>query len=1147
MVVRTTHFRLFATLVAVFMLIVPVLALLGLAAPTGGRVHVDSDTELIVSTRPEGGGTIDWTVTGEAATELRRMILREYNKQNDPRDNTGPTLQLDEVNDFTEDVEDILEDDVTFFGATINSANPASSAQGQSLTVSDVRGLVETTATSTEPIIIYFHFDVQRMEREGTLRLVNNAIAQVLFDVFPNAGFDSNSDQFFHNDETYEPSRWHRTQTESHSGNYAWWCGSNFTGIYVNNSNDAMNTTIDLTLAQQPVLNFWTKHTLRTGDYGVVEVDDGTGWTKVHDINGTSGNWVPVNVSLQAFTGSAVRLRFRFVSDSGGVDLGWYVDDISVFEGNDVDLFHTGFEDLAWAQNWTINANPMGQQWSQYQNVSVTAAEGAYWVSSSPLDLYEPGSDVRMIYNDTFDLRNVWNATLSFSLLHGFYDNSDYGVIEASWDGGTNWEEVIRTNVDGVQYRNYSAGNPWPGATLSFNNYTGNESVKFRFRLRSNATGQSWGWWIDDVAFNVEYNDFFVDDAELSSALWVRDDVAYSGDYWVQTYNADVVEWYIPSDQTYANNLDNTLTTPVLDLSFVKDSQLFFEYRGSSLVGDDLVLEVSRNYSQVWEPLGFTADKDVSDWTEVNVPLTAYLGSSVQIRFRFTSDGSGVSTGYGIRQFRVAGTIYDGEYSHHHWQFYVGLNSFQKQNIEQGKFWMIRTPAGELIIYDVTWSYNDTLTDTVGYSSFNAIENPQIIFTVVFILVSLITYFPKSFLNEYRATIPARYRITTEKVKSIHFMATLFALILFVFYFLAGIGGLFISGIYLYAMGGAFIVISYAVSRSVYRKKTDEEMELYEKRQKALARKEAERAKAGLPKGSTRPVNIAIAAMPTAAEKRAEARTTQCQTCGEIFPMPPEGYEKVICPACGSVATEKKALEQQKKEDEVEAHDIEIYHHKVECPKCQKDIEVENEEINELTCPGCGYLLKVIPKQLEKGFNYLVMDHDPKTAYAIFSSLISEEQPGLCISTSFPAKLRREHGLEHAEVLWLSDTSTDQTTLDPKRLEFEITRTISKFVKEHEGAVMMLDGMEYLVIENGFEKVLKFLKKTSDMASMNQATIVVPISPNAFSEDEMTVLKKEFDTVEDISGDKEKHRRKALGEMHPDMYDRRGRGRGRYR
>ena len=38
-------------------------------------------------------------------------------------------------------------------------------------------------------------------------------------------------------------------------------------------------------------------------------------------------------------------------------------------------------------------------------------------------------------------------------------------------------------------------------------------------------------------------------------------------------------------------------------------------------------------------------------------------------------------------------------------------------------------------------------------------------------------------------------------------------------------------------------------------------------------------------------------------------KNVQCQTCGEIFPQPPEGFDKVICPACGAVATEKKPVE----------------------------------------------------------------------------------------------------------------------------------------------------------------------------------------------------------------------------------------------
>ncbi|MCK4717748.1 MAG: DUF835 domain-containing protein, partial [Thermoplasmata archaeon] len=68
-----------------------------------------------------------------------------------------------------------------------------------------------------------------------------------------------------------------------------------------------------------------------------------------------------------------------------------------------------------------------------------------------------------------------------------------------------------------------------------------------------------------------------------------------------------------------------------------------------------------------------------------------------------------------------------------------------------------------------------------------------------------------------------------------------------------------------------------------------------------------------------------------------------------------------------------------------------------------------------------------------------------------------------------------------------------------------------------EEGVILLDGLEYLIVENGFDTVLKFIKKITDIASMDEATFLVMVDPSSISEDELSVLRKEFDFVEDFS------------------------------
>ncbi len=150
---------------------------------------------------------------------------------------------------------------------------------------------------------------------------------------------------------------------------------------------------------------------------------------------------------------------------------------------------------------------------------------------------------------------------------------------------------------------------------------------------------------------------------------------------------------------------------------------------------------------------------------------------------------------------------------------------------------------------------------------------------------------------------------------------------------------------------------------------------------------------------------------------------------------------------------------------------------------------------------------------LDKGFNYLIYEEKSDIAFKMFSELISSGSPGLCITTLYPQKLKKVYGMEKAQVHWLSDSSGDKDTLSPTRLDFEITRVINKFIKGGGEPVFLLDGMAYLSLENDYDKVRKFIKRINDMASMNDATIMIVINPDSFSKETVAMLEKDFDKI----------------------------------
>ncbi len=83
-------------------------------------------------------------------------------------------------------------------------------------------------------------------------------------------------------------------------------------------------------------LSFWHRYDIEDGwDYGYVQVSAAGGpWQTIASYTGTSLSWNPVNLSLAAFAGQPLRVRFQLVTDTWITEDGWYIDDFVLY-GNE--------------------------------------------------------------------------------------------------------------------------------------------------------------------------------------------------------------------------------------------------------------------------------------------------------------------------------------------------------------------------------------------------------------------------------------------------------------------------------------------------------------------------------------------------------------------------------------------------------------------------------------------------------------------------------------------------------------------------------------------------------------------------------------------------------------------------------------------
>ncbi|MBU7014809.1 MAG: DUF835 domain-containing protein [Theionarchaea archaeon] len=144
---------------------------------------------------------------------------------------------------------------------------------------------------------------------------------------------------------------------------------------------------------------------------------------------------------------------------------------------------------------------------------------------------------------------------------------------------------------------------------------------------------------------------------------------------------------------------------------------------------------------------------------------------------------------------------------------------------------------------------------------------------------------------------------------------------------------------------------------------------------------------------------------------------------------------------------------------------------------------------------------------LEKGTMYLVKGRDVGRSYSLFADWFSKNATGLIITRMSPPRIRTVYNLCEAPTLWLSQKE-DENVLYPTQLH-KLSYIISEAVFDQKDPVILLDGLEYLIVHNKFEPVLKQLYIIREVISRHGGIILIPVDPEAFSEKEMGFLEKE--------------------------------------
>jgi CBS domain-containing protein len=149
---------------------------------------------------------------------------------------------------------------------------------------------------------------------------------------------------------------------------------------------------------------------------------------------------------------------------------------------------------------------------------------------------------------------------------------------------------------------------------------------------------------------------------------------------------------------------------------------------------------------------------------------------------------------------------------------------------------------------------------------------------------------------------------------------------------------------------------------------------------------------------------------------------------------------------------------------------------------------------------------------LNPGCIYLVKEDKMSKSLDIFRDVVMQGVPGLCITRRAPEKIKDSHNLEKTPIIWLTTAKTEHKSISPQSFT-ELSLLISKFLSDTERAIILLDGLEYLIAQNNYNQVLRLIQALRDRVSTSNGHLLIPVCESALEMRELKLLEQEADHV----------------------------------
>ncbi|KYC54162.1 MAG: acetoacetate metabolism regulatory protein AtoC [Candidatus Methanofastidiosum methylothiophilum] len=152
-----------------------------------------------------------------------------------------------------------------------------------------------------------------------------------------------------------------------------------------------------------------------------------------------------------------------------------------------------------------------------------------------------------------------------------------------------------------------------------------------------------------------------------------------------------------------------------------------------------------------------------------------------------------------------------------------------------------------------------------------------------------------------------------------------------------------------------------------------------------------------------------------------------------------------------------------------------------------------------------------IKYEIPIGKSFIVYEKKYDKSFEIFKDLVTHNISGLAITRTPPESIKQTYTLEKTPFIWLSKIE-GPNSISPLYLN-SLINLITDFISKGKDSVIILEGLEYLISQNNFDIVLKFIQALRDYILIENSRLIIPLNKDTFSQKEIAQLEKEIEVL----------------------------------